>query len=262
MIMRANTPRALGWPACLGLVALAALLLPLLPGRSQADPEPKKDVVIKKDVVVDRAELADEGDEGEEGRQELEKAEAELRKQLDELKARRAKLLQEARKKAAMAREKAHVEAQKAREAARERGKDKIKGKEGGKGATVIRVEVHGVNPDEAKDLAKKIESMLPGKDKRVIVLRGDRDGNAFRFWVQPRVPGRPGVPGIPPNPPTPPGAGPFGPGRGAGAERRIEALEKKLEGLMRELQQLRREMKRGPGQGTGEDTPGKGAGS
>src|SRR5262249_23447972 len=172
MILRGTTPSGLGRPATLLMLALAALVLPLVPGlaRAQDEAQPKRTTVRGKAVEL---ELALRGAARQQG--DLAKLEAEIAKLAAEL----------AKKKLAL-------------DAAR-KAKDAVaKFKKGG---VSVRIEINGLSAEQAKDLAKVLEKALPGKDKKILItLGGERTGT--RLWTVPATRAVPGVP-APPKPGT-----------------------------------------------------------
>ncbi len=223
MIMRGDTPRALTWPACLAVLGLAALL-PLLPSWAQAQPAPEeRRKELTRALEVRRAAVQQEQEAADLARQE-----AELARRLAEVKAARAKLVA-----------RAHMDALIVKKAPEVR----------------IEISVTGLKAEELKELVAKLEKALPGGGKRVIVIRGEKEGHddpRIRFWGPDgkaiRVLDRP----LAVRPPIalPPGG-----------DRRIDGLEKKLDAVLRELEALRKEMQgRRPG-APGRGRPGGGVG-
>lgn len=254
MILKKTTPHSLGRPGAAAVLALGAMLLPLMAGTSRGyDEEQQPPAKVKpaeeKKLFFDRE--VKEGD--------LAKAEAELKAQMEAIERARQRL----------------AEARRAF-AEREKGKG-----EPHKGGAVIRIEISGVegDPKQIEKLVKDIEKMVPGKDRRVIVLRGhDKDGKwefgrpgqGFRWdgeWGGPagkgffgpmpggggpakpagkqppeKQPVKPdgGKPAPEKQPAKPEGGKPGGPS----PDRRIDELERKLDAVMRALE----DMKRGTG--------------
>jgi hypothetical protein len=274
MIMRGTTPRALGWRGAFVVLALGALLLPVLPTRAQAparEAEGEEGTTKRVRVVRD-----EEGPSPE-----LQKAEAELRRLEVEIKRKAAEIA------AAKAKLKAEAARAKAAAVVRTRTVENVRRVQAGQrqqGGPQVRIEII-VSGDEkyesVRELIQKLEKALPDGNRRVIYLRtggapgvtlgGGGGATTFRFTAPPRPGAAPEAP-KPPAPPTPapPGAGPFRAGTGVmppglpgrrGNDPRIEGLEKKLEAIMREVEALRRDLNRqrprgGPGAGGPPPTP------
>jgi predicted RNase H-like nuclease (RuvC/YqgF family) len=247
MILGGNTPHGLTRANGLIVFGLALFLLPLVPvwGQAQEDPEAKKRIVLRLAEDTKAAQT------------DLKAAEAEIEKRAAELAALKAKMAAMKAKLAAEARAKAAEALARVRVAAGQRT-----------AGPVIRIEISGLDlkADELKELIKKLEAVLPGKDKKVIIQVGaDRKVEVFdarsvrervRFGaggaggtvvVVPRAPEPPARPGAPVRARAGvvvrPGVAPPGVPAAPPGEKRIEALEKKLDLLLRELEALRKEM-------------------
>jgi BlaR1 peptidase M56 len=259
MIMRGTTPRALGWRGALTVLALGALLLPVLPTRAPAQDRAGERADTVKRVQITRDDSAPE----------LQKAEAELRRLEVEIQRKKAEIaLAKQRLKAEAARNR--LETRRVQVGQRQTGPQ-------------VRIEIiiSGDEKSEAvKELLNKLEKVLPEGSRRVINLRmggtstGSSTGGTATFGrFTPPTPARPGAAPEPPKPPAPPpglppgaGAGiggrpgmPGMPGVGGAAGRRatdprLDKLEKALESIQRELEALRRDLRqrRGPGGGGG----------
>jgi beta-lactamase regulating signal transducer with metallopeptidase domain len=270
MIMRGTTPRALSWPGCLTVLAVGALFLPLLPSLHAQTPskeDPRQDVIVLQ--VDEEAQIAD-----------LDKAKADLAQREAQLK----------RSMAEVAKAKADLEVAQAKlEAARrdqikakidkgiivEHNKavilgDKIKNPGAvpeGERKAVIRIEIIAspeMKNEELKDLLKKLESLVPQKDRALIKLHVAEDATKNYLKVNP--PRQPGVQYVPqirfektpvtiykPSSGTSSATAKVVPVEkkpvGSPQEKRINELEMKLEKVLKELQELRREMKGSPPQ-------------
>ncbi len=236
MILRGATPAVMGRPMSLAVLALAALVLPLVPAlaEAQAPPPPvSRAADVDKDVLIFKA------DDREpvrfiarlDGADDLKKLEAELARKAEEL-AELKRRLDAARSRPAVAR---LPEA---------------------KGGVTITIHIDGGKPEEIAALLKRIreaagdkrvffDAKLPGgrpAEGKVIILL-DRDGQ-LRYGV-PGVAAPPPPPRVPAPPPAvrvPVTAPPIAvPTPRKNAEERIDAL-------MRELEALRRELKAAPG--------------
>jgi hypothetical protein len=154
----------------------------------------------------------------------LDKLEADLKKKLAAVQAARAKV--------ALAKLKRDLEAR-ARAAAASR-------KEG----VVIRIEISGLagKPEELKALVNKLEKVLGGEKRRVLILRTPADGqprrDGARWTIKPAPPGRVVIPST--------GSGGWKVKVATPANKRLDSLEKKLDSVLKELEALRRELKRG----------------
>jgi beta-lactamase regulating signal transducer with metallopeptidase domain len=277
MIMRGTTPRALGWRGALAVLALGALLLPVLPTRAQA---PAREA--EREEAAKRVRVIRDGDSS----PELQKAEMELKRLEAEIQRKRAEVA------AAKARLKAEAARAKASEVVRGRTTEALRRVQVGQrqGGPAVRIEIIVSGDEKAesvKELIKKLQEVLPDGSRRVIYLRsgatgtssstGGAGGTATFGRPVPPTPARPGAAPEPPTPPPvlPPGARP-GAGGGAGGfpgapgglapapfrggrgdDPRIDKLEKALESIQRELEALRRDLNRsrrgtGAGGGTG----------
>jgi beta-lactamase regulating signal transducer with metallopeptidase domain len=233
MILRGNTPHALGRSSWLVVLGLAVLLLPFVPGLGQTQEGPR----TRDQVFLYRAVLAPQP-----GDPDLQKLQAEIEKRAAEIAHLRAKL------------EQLKAEKAKAAQDGRERQLG-TSGREAGRGGPVIRIEIIGLSakPDELKKLAATLEKMLPGKEKRVLISLGAQPKGIF-FRVEGGRMGDPVLRGAVPVPgaglPPLPGMLPPGPHPGAATEKRLDNLEKALQGVIRQLESLRKDIR--DGQGTG----------
>jgi beta-lactamase regulating signal transducer with metallopeptidase domain len=270
MILTGKTPHGLGRSNGLVVLGLALFLLPLVPvwGRAQ-DAVERKTVINERDIEVGAA--AQESADAKKIEADIEKKAAELAL----LKARMAELkratLESSKKKLADAIKEVQKRVVVQRSA-----------------TPAIRIEISGLDmkADELKDLVKKLEAVLPGKEKRVVIVAGTdprtgvvlgmggaggtyayrlRSGEAVKAppaagWGVPRSatpPGPGAAPAAPGTPAPPPVARP------GSTDRRIDGLEKKLDLLLRELEALRKDMRRGgPRGGAGGAGAGAGGGA
>lgn len=252
MILRGSTPSGLSWSGVVVVLGLAAFLLPLVPSVSvgQSAPAKAEDVIVVEGFAIQDSDVA--------------KLQAELEKQKEQLAALAARLA-DAKKKKAIELELGAVD--RARKRAEDVRKEiRVEGKPLDPG-DVIRIEIHGVTggKKELDELLEKLEKVLPGKDRRIMITR-DKDtpprasrATAPMAPTQPRQPAQPprevegrrieltvpaarNVPGVPmtPSAVTP------APG---GSDKRLDNLERRLESILKELESLRREM-RGPTRG------------
>jgi len=234
MILRGVTPARMGRPASLAVLALAAVVLPLVPALSSgqapppAKPEENDVLFLKPDGkgVPIQLELRFEGDKPA-GDPNLKALEIELARKIAEL--------EDVRKKLAAARNKPLV------------GRTPNPNKAGGDGV-VIAVEVNGVGKREVDALVQKIREAV-GADRRVsvevkrpagkppeggIIIVGEKGGLRFTIPVE-SIMRPPAV--VVPNPrqvPPPPLA----------PVPRGKSVEERLDALMKEVEALRREMK------------------
>jgi hypothetical protein len=224
MIRNDDGSRFLSWPVGLGLLALAAAALPMLPDwvRCQEAPKPVALPARPDDYVADLVKAQDD----------LDRAEAALKKQLADLRLKR--------------------------EALRKKEADSVRNKAAA-GGTTIRIEISGLGakPEDLKKLIQQLEKLLPGDKKRVIILSGQNTGammggdNAAHRRIGYPVPveaGRPGLvdrnSNIQWRPMTPPGAD----ARPAALEKRLDSLLQEIETLRRELRNRQPEKPKGPG--------------
>jgi beta-lactamase regulating signal transducer with metallopeptidase domain len=271
MIVRGATPRALSWPAGLG-VGVLGLLLSFVPAWAQ--PAPREDV-RKATEELDRARTVLEtqlqrlrAEEAVRAQPDVKALEADLarkQKELDEARAR----LEKARKQGAETVRGRLQDAQKyyadivrvARAAAPSQAK-------AGSGVT-IRIEISGLEgkPEELKALVARLEKELPGKERKVIIVpasAANRSGTYYRAVpaAQPAPPAPPALPGAAVKPIIPPAPGAIAVPKPvielhiereraktppAKSESRAEELEKKLDNLLKELSELRQELKGRP---------------
>ncbi len=291
MILRGSIPHQLGWSASLVVLALAALLLPLVPSFAQEAPKNKYIVAqgpggddlerMERDLKRRMEEIESlrrkmeetrrsqrEGDarkraeeaerrRGEDGRRRAEDAARDARKRAEEA-IRKAEAILKEKLKALDRMELKDPE--KLKELKNLKNLDKDLGKlkkaaQGGAGNVVIRIEISGLH-EGVKDVIEKIQKVLP-KDARVnLNVEEGRRGRAPLTITVPRANPVPRVE-TKPAPPTPPAQpAPRAGGSRSGDERRLDNLERRLEGIMRELESLRREMRRPGGGGAG--TPGR----
>lgn len=227
MIMRGTTPHDLSRSAALAVFGLALTLLPFVPSPSYAQQEEKKEAFR----VIQR-----EGD--------LQRLEEEMKRKQEELEQLRIKLREMARARAEEAKKQAEIIRKRAdRPAVEARPGKRSEG-------AVVRIEISGIDlkPEQMKDLAEKIEKLIPGKDRKVFITRGGDGPQPFKVVVPRMLEGgkkidlevvRP-APVRTKNAPRPE------------ADRRIDNLEKKLDSVLRELESLRKEM-RGPARRGGE---------
>jgi beta-lactamase regulating signal transducer with metallopeptidase domain len=280
IIMRGSTPTGLGLPASLAVFGLAALLLPLFPGLGLAQSTPSGEI---------RVALAMEED-----KDDLKSLEADLRRKMEEIELLKRKLEQIQKERAEAARRADRGRAEAARRAGEEakrrveeasaKLKEKLKrgGTIKGEGGPVIRIEIIGLSSDkdELKKIVETIEKVIPGKDRKIMILRGGKDEKdavprvpKVSMIVRPKEPATPKPPTPTPAPGSPfggPGRGGFGGGAGFGGPgmggmgmggppvQRIENLEKKLDSIMKELEALRKELRRPEG-GSTRPTPRRG---
>jgi beta-lactamase regulating signal transducer with metallopeptidase domain len=242
MILTGKTPHGLGRSNGLAVLGLALFLLPLVPvwGQAQTAAEEEKRAIIN----LIESDDAPGGD--------AKKLEAEVEKKVAELAELKARMAQLKKLAAELARKKAADALSRARVARGQRST-----------GPVIRIEISDLNlkADELKDLVKKLETVLPGKEKRVLIVTskdqrvetvlGGRSGATIRgrFRSDAEAPKAPMAgPGVPsrPAPPMRPGMAPPGGIRAGSSDRRIDNLERKLDQLLRELEALRRDMRRG----------------
>jgi beta-lactamase regulating signal transducer with metallopeptidase domain len=237
MILRGDTPRSLSWPVRLGLLALAAAVLPMLPGWVLGQAPAKETVDEKrfeKRYSDDRRFEKKSSDELSSAEEELARAYEVLKKKLSELEAKRKDL---------------------------QKTKTDQYLKSRPEGGTTIRIEISGLagKPEEIKKLIQQLEKVLPGDKKRVIILSGQRTGvfaptpqqGQGIFWggvrgkPDPRLFKPDSTPNFTRNPVDPAGPGP-----------RVESLDKKLDTLLKEIEMLRRELRKGNKSETGEKGP------
>jgi beta-lactamase regulating signal transducer with metallopeptidase domain len=261
MILTGKTPHGLGRSNGLFVLGLALFLLPLVPvwGRAQDTTDGK--IVINErnlDIVV-----ADESD--------LKKLEADVQKKAAELAELKAKMEQIRKAAVDSAKRKLTLKL------------DELKGLAAMQRSAgpVIRIEIGGLNmkSDELQELVKKLEAVLPGKEKRVVIIAGKDQrvgvgvgagmGGAYLYrFARPgdtaKTPMGGGSAAAPK--PAAPGAGarfpvPATPGRRGATDQRIDSLEKKLDLLLRELEALRKDMRKGGPRGGAGGAGGPGGG-
>jgi beta-lactamase regulating signal transducer with metallopeptidase domain len=289
MILRGSIPHQLGWSASLVVLALAALLLPLVPSFAQ-EPAKNKYIVAQgpggDDLERMERDLKRRMEEIESLRRKMEETrraqrEGDARKRAEEAERRRGEegrrrgedAARDARKKAEEAIRKAETilkeklkaldrmelkDLNKLKEIKNLKDLEKIKAQkksaQGGPGNVVIRIEISGLH-EGVKEVIDKIQKVLP-KDSRVTLnVQGSRSIRAPLTITVPGVNPVPRVETKPAPPPLPAQPAPRAGGSRSGDERRLDSLERRLEGIMRELESLRREMRR-PGGGAG--TPGR----
>ncbi len=235
MIMRGTTPRALGWRGACAVLALGALLLPVLPTRAQA---PAREA--EREEAVKRVRVLREDDTTS---PELQKAEAELKRLEAEIRRKAAEIA------AAKARLKAEAARAKAAKVAQERATEALRGRlvearraqvgQRQQGGPQVRIEIIVSGDEKAesvKELIKKLQEVLPDGNRRVIYLRsgatggtgsgfviggGGQGAGAFRFVpAVPPTTAKPGAAVEPPKPPAPPTPAPPGTGAGVGRPR------------------------------------------
>jgi beta-lactamase regulating signal transducer with metallopeptidase domain len=256
MILRGTTPTGMGSSAALGVLVLAGLLLPLLPGPGRSQDEPTRGPKAL-GVVVKQREVASD---------ELDRANDELKKKLAEIDLLKKKIM--VMKQVEV--EKAHRALVEKIAVVRKRQADVATS---GHGGVTIRIEISGLSgkSEEITKLVTELEKVLPGKDRKVLVVRGTQvsgrpvviAGRMAGVKVEPAPKVRPPTPPAPafPGMPALPGVAPR-PGMGGGIHRPADGLEKKVDALLKELEALRRELhqRRGPPGGrTEERRPGAG---
>jgi beta-lactamase regulating signal transducer with metallopeptidase domain len=219
MILRSATPHRLGLTAGLAVLGLAFFVLPLLPALAQQEREKP----MPRDEQPEHRKH--DGDHVERMKDELRKKMADIERLQDQIQ-----------------------KTMKEREAARHKEE-----KGHGKGVQMIRIEISGLDgkPEDIKKLVETLEKMLPGKERRILVLRAGHQPGQPHPGVHPQPRPQPGQPRIEIHRPAAPGQpqAPIAP-RPPHApvpthDKRIDGLEKKLDGIMRELELLRGEMKR-----------------
>jgi beta-lactamase regulating signal transducer with metallopeptidase domain len=237
MIVRGVPPRALSRTAALVVLALGGLLLPWLPVWGQDRPKPAAPgnaAPEARPVAVDpfqpKAAPAPE----------LAQLEAELKKLQADLEKKKAEIeLNRARMELERARRVKELEAKRGEAA-------------GGKlasGSVVIRIEITGLEgkPEELKEMLKKLEKELPGKNKVIILTAEDRRPTVAGMWGA-MMGGAAKTASAPPGKTPPAAAGPTTPHMMFGPlpDGRLGAVEKKLDVLLKELEALRQELKSG----------------
>jgi beta-lactamase regulating signal transducer with metallopeptidase domain len=248
MIMRGTTPRALSWPGCLGVLAVGAFFLPMLPAlqaQAPAKEDTEQDVIaiplrdeesVQKQIEANKADLDKLKEDLKQKMEEVAKAQARLKAAVAQ-----AHAAEEKKAKEHQARIKGDLE--KAIIIMREQG---AKVGDGKKPAIRIEIVVNAEGVD-VKELAKKIESVLP-KNARVRIesstadldlgkLKGILEFHEKGVFSVPHnkfykvIP----APPVPDKPASPPGRP---------QEKRIDDLEKRLEKVLHELHELRKQMK------------------
>jgi hypothetical protein len=248
MILRGRTPHSLGRGAALVVLALAVLLLPLVPGLGQAQQEEKKATREFGGALAKQPNPADDlGKARDALKQKLAEVEA-LKKKIEELavaERQKAADREQARGRAVQGGQLKHLRETRSTATAR--------------GGVVVRIEISGLSgkPEEITALVKDLEKILGGKDKKVVIVQDRATVLQARGlapvqvqpgvrWVVPaaRQPGKvpAGQPGagweVVPAGKPPSAAGP------GNVEKKVDALLKELEALRSELKELRKSAK------------------